>query len=445
MATADFDIPSPLPSMPAASVTSAKQAHRTARVARTEYVSNLVDALVTLVAAFTTVVGYSPNPKHQTKLTKAAEDKKKHYVSKIESMRRGFAAFSKPALQYKKVAAAIRAYNTTVNWINMLTVQFRTLDQAARDKLSEFEQFILNHRFPMYDFTNGFESDDDVEARITALMNPVQTGIVSKSDGVTFDPSDIPDGLRFLKASQRSVILATDDDTYFMGCLKAGIENADLVDADTVQTPQRVTKFVPDYHDGRLTFGTFGHYCLNLKFRDATSEAVREFILPSSCAEISRRFTSIAERDEFNKLCKRRIVSVLTAHDPERQQNEIVVFCQHPDCAHADGFLFRKRPTRPEDYHRTGPQCPSGHAFCVRCLQQDHDGFCPDVAQERAELAAMPGQKMCPTCRAIIFKNGGCNHMTCTSCGQHFCWTCNMRFNASEQYRAHGTCRQFDH
>lgn len=442
MATADFDIPSPVPQMPAA---SGKQTQRTQRVARTEQVRSLIDNLVTLVAAFTVVVGYSPNPKQQAKLTKAAADEKTFYVEKITWMNVGYTEFSKPSQQYKKVARHIRLYNTTVNWLNMLIAQFRKLDQAARDKLSDFEKFVLNHRFPMYDFTNGFESDDDVEARIAALMNPALPTIVSKSDGISYDLAEEKLPKYFLKSSQRSVIVATDDHDYFMACVKTGIENATLEEDATIRAAGRdgrKTRFTKDVY-GDFQAGMLEEYSLELKFRDAT-DATREITLHSTCAELKSRFTTLADLTEFTTLCKRRIIHLLTARDPERQQNEIVVFCQHAGCKHEDGFLFRKRPTKTADFHRVGSACPSGHAFCLRCLQRDHEGFCPDMRQEREELAAMPGQKMCPTCRAIIFKNGGCNHMHCTACDQHFCWTCSARFSSSEQYRLHGTCRQFD-
>ena len=440
MATADIDIPLPIPQMPAA---SAKQTQRTQRVTRTEQVRSLIDSLVMLVTAFTVVVGYSQNTKQQARLTKAAADEKQFYVDKITLMNVGYTEFTKPSQQYKKVARHIRLYNATVNWLNMLTAQFRKLDQAARDKLSQFEKFVLDHRFPMYDFTNGFESDDDVEARIEALMNPVLPTIVSKSDGISYDLSEEKLPKYFLKNSQRSVIVATDDHDYFMACVKTGIENATLVHAhDEAERRGRMTRFSKDVF-GDFQAGMLEGYSLELKFRDAT-DATREITLPSSCAELQSRFTTLADLTEFTTLCKRRIIHLLTTRDPERQQNEIVVFCQHAGCKHEDGFLFRKRPTKAGDFHRVGSVCPNGHSFCLRCLQRDHEGFCPDMRQEREELAAMPGQKMCPTCRAIIFKNGGCNHMHCTACDQHFCWTCSVRFSSSEQYRLHGTCRQFD-
>ena len=32
--------------------------------------------------------------------------------------------------------------------------------------------------------------------------------------------------------------------------------------------------------------------------------------------------------------------------------------------------------------------------------------------------------KKCPKCAQGVFKKAGCHHMTCPSCGTHFCWLC---------------------
>ncbi|CAM9435052.1 unnamed protein product, partial [Ectocarpus fasciculatus] len=32
--------------------------------------------------------------------------------------------------------------------------------------------------------------------------------------------------------------------------------------------------------------------------------------------------------------------------------------------------------------------------------------------------------KKCPSCHADTIKNGGCNHMTCASCRENWCWIC---------------------
>ena len=30
----------------------------------------------------------------------------------------------------------------------------------------------------------------------------------------------------------------------------------------------------------------------------------------------------------------------------------------------------------------------------------------------------------CPNCSAMIYKDGGCNHMVCMKCKYEFCWFC---------------------
>lgn len=34
--------------------------------------------------------------------------------------------------------------------------------------------------------------------------------------------------------------------------------------------------------------------------------------------------------------------------------------------------------------------------------------------------------KSCPICGMATMKNEGCNKMTCTNCGKHWCWKCNQ-------------------
>ena len=38
--------------------------------------------------------------------------------------------------------------------------------------------------------------------------------------------------------------------------------------------------------------------------------------------------------------------------------------------------------------------------------------------------------KQCPTCKVIIEKNDGCNHMKCINCDYEFCWLCMKQYLA---------------
>ncbi|XP_059197337.1 E3 ubiquitin-protein ligase RNF14-like isoform X2 [Centropristis striata] len=50
--------------------------------------------------------------------------------------------------------------------------------------------------------------------------------------------------------------------------------------------------------------------------------------------------------------------------------------------------------------------------------------------------------KHCPHCFMKIEKNGGCNVMTCSRCGQHFCWACLTRLGTghSSKHFENSTC-----
>jgi hypothetical protein len=78
--------------------------------------------------------------------------------------------------------------------------------------------------------------------------------------------------------------------------------------------------------------------------------------------------------------------------------------------------------------------CPSCFAnICTACSKEAHEGMtCEErevldnpAEQERRndEWALSAGAKRCPTCRILVQKTEGCNHMECP-CGTHFCWIC---------------------
>jgi len=53
----------------------------------------------------------------------------------------------------------------------------------------------------------------------------------------------------------------------------------------------------------------------------------------------------------------------------------------------------------------------------------------------------------CPKCHVLITRSAGCNHMTCRSCGTHFCYKCGKELDPSDPYahfREGGPCKTFD-
>jgi hypothetical protein len=78
--------------------------------------------------------------------------------------------------------------------------------------------------------------------------------------------------------------------------------------------------------------------------------------------------------------------------------------------------------------------------ICGRCGQEQHDGT-PCTSREAdgqfAEWKEAHGVKPCPGCNVPIEKAEGCNHMTCTRCRTHICWTCLQTFPEGNGIYAH--------
>lgn len=134
-----------------------------------------------------------------------------------------------------------------------------------------------------------------------------------------------------------------------------------------------------------------------------------------------------------DKLC-RNIVSDLVAKNLQTFK-----YCRTPDCLN-----FYRTTKTARAFH-----CSLCHAStCTSCHGNAHaddipceSAMDPDSALLRW-MAADPGnRKRCPKCRQGIEKNGGCLHMTCTSCQAHICWKCERVFPDSDStYHHMGTC-----
>jgi ariadne-1 len=69
-------------------------------------------------------------------------------------------------------------------------------------------------------------------------------------------------------------------------------------------------------------------------------------------------------------------------------------------------------------------------SFCFACGERPHDpATCDDFLawkrlKESSRLWLKNHSKPCPGCQVPIEKNGGCNHVNCSSCHADFCWLC---------------------
>ncbi|KAF8527956.1 RWD-domain-containing protein [Hysterangium stoloniferum] len=178
------------------------------------------------------------------------------------------------------------------------------------------------------------------------------------------------------------------------------------------------------------------------------------------------------------------IQAILSPHDVARlqwlqrkkevEQDPTIVYCPQIACQQP---VKRESPLggdrRPEWDHLRICQC--GFAFCVYCRRAWHGPHRPcalsftvesakaylaypeDSEQRRAieqkhgkgnilkllakykedELNQQWMEKeavCCPGCKLHVQKSMGCNHMTCIKCGQHFCYRCGSKLNATDPY-----------
>ncbi|TDH73655.1 hypothetical protein CCR75_002325 [Bremia lactucae] len=83
----------------------------------------------------------------------------------------------------------------------------------------------------------------------------------------------------------------------------------------------------------------------------------------------------------------------------------------------------------------TCPKCNT--VGCFRCRGYSHRfWFCRgDVDKSYLAWEASVGNRKavraCPHCQMRIWKNEGCNHMTCTQCRYEYCWVCESTWDAS--------------
>ena len=70
------------------------------------------------------------------------------------------------------------------------------------------------------------------------------------------------------------------------------------------------------------------------------------------------------------------------------------------------------------------------HEFCMNCRQLPHKGRNCDLKGELGWSIFKKENhlKKCPKCGIEIYKDSGCNHMTCTKCHHQFCWICGMKY-----------------
>ena len=143
-----------------------------------------------------------------------------------------------------------------------------------------------------------------------------------------------------------------------------------------------------------------------------------------------------------------------------------IKWCPHPGCERAvwvpsDQGQARSSVLQPtaasngstenkETPEYRNVDCGLGHFFCWSCSKTAHDPCSCETWAEwekqlKERLENKKGVQMasnmisdevwvgehckpCPNCKAPIYKDDGCNHMTCYKCDHEFCWVCMGRW-----------------
>lgn len=137
---------------------------------------------------------------------------------------------------------------------------------------------------------------------------------------------------------------------------------------------------------------------------------------------------NIMGHSSSNKLMSSSIKSFVQKH------NRNYKWCPFTDCSciiHLKDTSFLSEYTRL--HYSPFVQCKLQHLFCFTCGFEMHapadcnitNAWVKKAKKESVNLNwVLSHTKECPKCSVNIEKDGGCNHMVCSSCKYEFCWIC---------------------
>lgn len=117
-----------------------------------------------------------------------------------------------------------------------------------------------------------------------------------------------------------------------------------------------------------------------------------------------------------------------------QKHNSNYKWCPYADCK---CIIHLEDTTSLQEYTRLHCSrfvtCKLSHSFCFGCGFEIHAPADCNVTNAWVKKARKESEnlnwvlshtKECPKCSVNIEKNGGCNHMSCSSCKYEFCWIC---------------------
>ena len=108
-------------------------------------------------------------------------------------------------------------------------------------------------------------------------------------------------------------------------------------------------------------------------------------------------------------------------------------YCTTPDCT----TVYRAATSRDDGVRFRCCQCSA--VTCTACHVHYHDDYDTCAAyqathrDDKDDINAWISENsanraLCPSCKTPMEKAGGCNHMYCSACHAHMCWTCKKTF-----------------
>ncbi len=110
-------------------------------------------------------------------------------------------------------------------------------------------------------------------------------------------------------------------------------------------------------------------------------------------------------------------------------------FCPNPSCNYGVIGCTKKPKTK-------CPLCKT--KFCITCKSEWHVGkSCKKYQQAiKDNLMYNATIKPCPTCKIMVDRIDGCNHMECAACHTEFCWIC-LNIVTEDHFTGLGSCSYY--
>lgn len=225
-----------------------------------------------------------------------------------------------------------------------------------------------------------------------------------------------------------------------------------------------------DKHEKHIKFKQLSHTC-NLCFEEKQG---KEFVMLPCCENY---LCSECLRHMCSTLVKNGSLNLLNCTNCSKEftPNFLKLFLTNEEMERWDRLTFQKYLDTMSDI-RYCPRCESvsivednlalcpkcNYAFCGRCMGDYHyTTTCDEMAvlmkkarrskdseNELKSLRAIQKQaRKCPSCNIFISRTEGCNKMTCSQCGNYFCYTCGKQIKGYDHFNTKegkGGCKVFD-